>query len=141
MTFTLHPRLEADTRFVADLAICRVQLMNDARFPWLILIPRRTSLRELADIHPEDRVMTFDDIERASEALKKLYEPARINVAAIGNIVSQLHVHVVARTTDDAAWPGTVWGHGTAEPYGDAALEQRLGELRSVLGVEPSASA
>lgn len=132
MTFTLHPRLEADTLFVADLVLCRVQLMNDARFPWLILIPRRTSLRELTDVHPEERLIAFDDIERASEALRKLYAPTRINVAAIGNIVTQLHIHVVARLTTDAAWPATVWGHGTAEPYPDPS--QRLGELRAVFG-------
>ena len=68
-----------------------------------------------------------------NDALRDLYEPDRINVAAIGNIVNQLHIHVVARTTTDAAWPGVVWGHGTAEPYGDAALAQRIGELRAVL--------
>jgi diadenosine tetraphosphate (Ap4A) HIT family hydrolase len=133
VSFTLHPRLEADTKFVADLVLCRVQLMNDARFPWLILIPRRTALRELADVHPEERLIAYDDIERASRALRDLYEPARVNVAAIGNIINQLHIHVVARTTTDAAWPGVVWGHGTAEPYDDAALAQRLGELRAVL--------
>ena len=132
MTFVLHPRLEADTLFVADLVLCRVQLMNDARFPWLILIPRRTSLRELTDIHSEERLIAFDDIERASEALRKLYTPTRINVAAIGNIVTQLHIHVVARQTTDVAWPATVWGHGTAEPYADPT--QRLGELRAVFG-------
>jgi len=133
MSFTLHPRLEADTRFVADLPLCRVQLMTDARFPWLILIPRRTSLRELTDIHPEDRGIAFDDIERASEALRRLYTPTRINVAAIGNIVTQLHIHVVARLTTDAVWPATVWGNGTAELYDDAALAQRIGELRTQL--------
>jgi diadenosine tetraphosphate (Ap4A) HIT family hydrolase len=133
-SFTLHPRLTADTHFLADMPLCRVLLLNDARFPWLILVPRRTALRELTDLHIEDRSLAFDEIERASDALRKLYAPARINVAAIGNIVNQLHIHVVARNAQDAAWPGTVWGHGTAEPYGASALAQRRSEILPFFG-------
>lgn len=133
MTFTLHPRLEADTHFVAELGLCRAVLMNDARFPWLILIPRRTALRDLVDLHPEDRVQAFDDIERASDALRELYSPTKLNIAALGNVVPQLHVHVIARMSTDAAWPGVVWGHGVAEPYEPEALAQRLGEIKQAL--------
>ena len=132
--FTLHPRLAADTHFLADLQLCRVLLLNDARFPWLILVPRRTVLRELTDLHPEDRMLAFDEIERASDALRRLYAPDRINVAAIGNIVNQLHIHVVARKTTDAAWPGTVWGNGTAEPYDEASLAVRRSEILPYFG-------
>jgi diadenosine tetraphosphate (Ap4A) HIT family hydrolase len=132
--FTLHPRLAADTHFLADMSLCRVLLLNDARFPWLILVPRRTALRELTDLHIEDRSLAFDEIERASDALRKLYAPTRINVAAIGNIVNQLHIHVVARSAQDAAWPGTVWGHGTAEPYDAHALAQRQSEILPFFG-------
>lgn len=132
--FTLHPRLAADTHFLADMPLCRVLLLNDARFPWLILVPRRTALRELTDLHPEDRTLAFDEIERASDALRKLYAPTRINVAAIGNIVNQLHIHVVARSTTDAAWPGTVWGHGVAEPYDTPALARRRSEIMPFVG-------
>ncbi len=134
-TFTLHPRLAADTHFLADMPLCRVLLLNDARFPWLILVPRRTALRELTDLHIEDRSLAFDEIERASDALRKLYAPDRINVAAIGNIVNQLHVHVVARSTKDAAWPGTVWGHGTAQAYDASALARRRSEILPFLGI------
>jgi diadenosine tetraphosphate (Ap4A) HIT family hydrolase len=132
--FTLHPRLAADTHFLADMPLCRVLLLNDARFPWLILVPRRTALRELTDLHIEDRSLAFDEIERASDALRKLYAPTRINVAAIGNIVNQLHIHVVARSAQDAAWPGTVWGHGTTEPYDAPALAQRRSEILPFFG-------
>jgi diadenosine tetraphosphate (Ap4A) HIT family hydrolase len=132
--FTLHPRLAADTHFLADMALCRVLLLDDARFPWLILVPRRTVLRELTDLHIEDRSLAFDEIERASDALRKLYAPDRINVAAIGNVVNQLHIHVVARSTKDAAWPGTVWGHGAAEAYDAAALARRRSEILPFLG-------
>jgi diadenosine tetraphosphate (Ap4A) HIT family hydrolase len=132
--FTLHPRLAADTHFLADIPLCRVLLLNDARFPWLILVPRRTALRELTDLHIEDRSLAFDEIERASDALGKLYAPTRINVAAIGNIVNQLHIHVVARSVQDAAWPGTVWGHGTAQPYDASALAQRRSEILPFFG-------
>jgi diadenosine tetraphosphate (Ap4A) HIT family hydrolase len=132
--FTLHPRLAADTHFLADIALCRVLLLDDARFPWLILVPRRTVLRELTDLHIEDRSLAFDEIERASDALRKLYAPDRINVAAIGNVVNQLHIHVVARNTKDAAWPGTVWGHGAAEAYDAAALARRRSEILPFLG-------
>ncbi len=135
--FTLHPRLAADTYFLADLPLSRVLLLNDARFPWLILVPRRTALRELTDLHPEDRTLAFDEIERASDTLRKLYAPTRINVAAIGNMVNQLHIHVVARSTKDAAWPGTVWGHGTAEPYDDPALALRRSEILPFFGTGP----
>lgn len=132
--FTLHPRLDADTHFLADMTLCRVLLLNDSRFPWLILVPRRTALRELTDLHIEDRSLAFDEIERASDVLRKLYAPDRINVAAIGNIVSQLHVHVVARSTRDAAWPGTVWGHGIAEAYDAQALARRRSEILPFFG-------
>jgi diadenosine tetraphosphate (Ap4A) HIT family hydrolase len=132
--FTVHPRLAADTHFLADMSLCRVLLLNDARFPWLILVPRRTALRELTDLHIEDRSLAFDEIERASDALRKLYAPTRINVAAIGNIVNQLHIHVVARSAQDAAWPGTVWGHGSAEPYDAPALAQRRSEILPFFG-------
>jgi diadenosine tetraphosphate (Ap4A) HIT family hydrolase len=132
--FTLHPRLAADTHFLADMLLCRVLLLNDARFPWLILVPRRADLRELTDLDAADRALAFDEIDRASGALRQLYAPDRINVAAIGNIVNQLHIHVVARSTKDAAWPGTVWGHGTAEPYDEPDLGRRRSEILSFFG-------
>lgn len=114
--FALHPRLEADTIFVADWTIARVLLMNDARFPWLILVPR-TEATELFELNGGVRSMLMDEIARASRGLKTWSSAAKINVGALGNVVPQLHVHVVARNSGDDAWPGPVWGAGKSVPY------------------------
>jgi diadenosine tetraphosphate (Ap4A) HIT family hydrolase len=121
--FKLDPRLAADTHFVADLALCRVLLMDDTRFPWLILVPRREGLCEIADLSSGDRTVLWDEVQRAADMLMREFSPTKINIGALGNIVRQLHIHVVARTEGDDAWPGPVWGAGTAKPYGMAALE------------------
>ena len=119
--FTLHPRLEADTALAADWPLSRVLLMNDARYPWLILVPRRAGAVELFDLDPVDRVQLTDEIARAAQTLKRISFAAKINVGALGNLVPQLHVHVVARNPGDPAWPGPVWGHSPAQPYDNAA--------------------
>ena len=131
--FTLHPRLAADTFAVTDLALCRVLLMNDGRFPWLILVPRRPGAREIVDLAPDDRRLLADETDRAAAALRVHSPTDKLNIAAIGNIVEQLHVHVVARRRDDAAWPGVVWGHGSAIPYAPTAATERLTTLKSAL--------
>jgi diadenosine tetraphosphate (Ap4A) HIT family hydrolase len=120
--FTLDPRLAADTVPLVDLALCRVLLMNDARFPWLILVPTRPDLCEITDLDPADRDVLWHEITRASDLLRAEFTPTKINIGALGNIVRQLHIHVVARFDGDAAWPGPVWGAGVAEPYDAAAL-------------------
>lgn len=132
--FTLHPRLAADSYVLGDMPLCRVLLLNDARFPWLILVPRRIGLHEFTDLAAADRGPAFDEIARASQALRTTYAPDRINVAAIGNMVEQLHIHVVARRTSDAAWPGPVWGHGPPMKYDDDALARRRGEILPFIG-------
>ncbi len=127
--FHIDPRLDADTHPVADLALCRALLMDDARFPWLILVPRRDAMSEISDLSADDRSVLWDEIMRASDLLTREFSPTKINIGALGNIVRQLHVHVVARTEGDAAWPGPVWGAGTAERYdpaGLAAIRQRM---------------
>ena len=127
--FTLHARLMADTHAMGDLPLCRVLLMNDARFPWLILVPRRAKLHEMADLSVEDGITLMNEIRLSSRVLREVLSPDRINVAAIGNLVDQLHIHVVARTVSDPAWPGTVWGHGGGRPYDEPALQQWRKEL------------
>ncbi len=126
--FELHPRLAADCFDVGTLPLCQLLLMNDGRFPWCILVPRIAGLRDLHDVPHDRRIDLFDEIERVSKALEHLGPTDKMNVAALGNMVPQLHVHVIARTTTDAAWPGPVWGVGTAAPYPDPG--PRLGELR-----------
>ena len=133
--FALHPRLAGDTHVIGDLALSRLLLMNDVRFPWLILVPRRPDLAEITDLDPGERALLLDEIAAASGALRKLFSPDRINVAAIGNLVGQLHVHVVARTQSDAAWPATVWGHGAAVAYDGTVLERRRGDLLTALAL------
>lgn len=127
--FALDPRLEQDTALVAAFPLCRVLLMRDARYRWLILVPPKPDLAELHDLEPADRVQLFEEIADCSRALQRLYTPEKINVGALGNIVRQLHIHVVARQTGDPAWPGPVWGHSEAAPYSPDALAETCERL------------
>lgn len=115
--FALDPRLSSDTAPVGDLALCSVLLMDDARFPWLILVPRRPGSSELTDLSAEESGTLMQEIRIAAGVMQALAKPDKINVAALGNIVAQLHVHVIGRYRSDPAWPGPVWGHGTRMPY------------------------
>ena len=134
--FTLHAALAADTLDVGNLALSRVLLMNDARYPWLVLVPQRSGLVDLVDLDPIDHHRLTDEIRQASIALRELFRPDKLNVAALGNVVPQLHVHVIARYRSDAAWPRPVWTIGTVVPYGSAEGAERLRDLRAALGVE-----
>ncbi len=131
MSFQLHPRLAADTAFAADWPLCRLLLMNDARFPWLILVPRRPGMIEIADLGEEDRALLLEELLRAGEAVRQFPNVAKLNIGALGNLVPQLHIHVVGRHAGDPAWPGPVWGFGTAEPYEPAEREAILAAVRS----------
>ncbi|RCS24998.1 HIT domain-containing protein [Phyllobacterium salinisoli] len=116
-TFVLDGKLAADTFAVATLGLCDLRLMNDRRWPWLILVPQRPDKVELHDLTPLDQTMLTFEMGIAAQALKAVTGCEKINIAALGNIVRQLHVHIIARNTGDAGWPGPVWGYGTAEPY------------------------
>lgn len=129
--FDLDPRLAHDTAFVADWQLCRVLLMDDARFPWLVLVPRRAGLIELDDLDESDHARLMHETRRAMETLRGMGECHKLNVGALGNIVRQLHVHVVARREGDAAWPGPVWGAGSRQPYAPADREALLAHLRA----------
>ena len=131
--FELHSRLAEDAAFIADWTLCRVLLMNDARYPWLILVPRRANIVEIFDLAPEDRELLIAEVAFASERLKHFSHAAKINLGALGNLVPQLHVHVVARNPGDAAWPGPVWGHGRPVPYEAEALERLVTEIVNAL--------
>ncbi len=141
--FALHPRLEADTAFVARLALSRLLLMNDRRYRWLILVPERPDLRELHDLAPADQALLMSEITRTSRLLQRPAAPQgtpdkipdKINVAMLGNLVPQLHLHVIARHRDDPAWPGPVWGHSPAEPHGADELTRVCEDLRRDLSV------
>jgi diadenosine tetraphosphate (Ap4A) HIT family hydrolase len=113
-TFELDARLAADTHVVGDLELSRVLLMNDARFAWLILVPRRAGMRDLIDLPLDEQHVLLREIGSCANALRDIEKPDKLNIAALGNVVAQLHVHVIARHEHDAAWPQPVWGAGTA---------------------------
>ena len=128
--WSLHPQLAADTVPVCDLALSRLLAMNDANFPWLILVPRRAAVSEIIDLGAEQSLL-MDEIALVSRALKDETRCDKLNVAAIGNVVPQLHVHVVARRRDDAAWPKPVWGALPARAYAPEAMQRFIGAIRN----------
>lgn len=131
--FALHPRLEADTVEVATWPLCRVLLMNDRTYPWLILVPQREGMREMHELKPDDRNRLINEMALAGRLLESAVKADKINVAALGNVVEQLHIHVIARFRDDPAWPGPVWGARPAEPYDSATLSHTLRMLRDAM--------
>ena len=131
--FTLDPRLAAGSVAVSELSLCQLRLMNDARFPWLLLVPRRDGLRELFDLPAFDQAQVLIDLNRAAAALQAVAKADKLNIGALGNIVPQLHIHLIARFVGDAAWPGPVWGQGSAVAYTDEALQAQLAALRAAL--------
>lgn len=128
--WALHPQLAADTAFVCDLPLSRLVAMNDANFPWLILVPRRPGASELFDFLGADQAALTSELALVSRALKDETQCDKLNVAAIGNVVPQLHIHIVARSTDDALWPKPVWGAAPPRAYDAAALERFVAAIR-----------
>ena len=116
--FELNGRLSGDSEFVVTLGLCQLRLMDDRRWPWLILVPQRPDIEELFELKPLDQALLTFETNLAAEALKKVSDATKINVGALGNIVRQLHVHVIARHENDPNWPGPVWGFGSREAYG-----------------------
>ena len=131
--FMLHPRLAADTAFIGDWPLSQILLMNDSRFPWLILVPRHANLTELFDLDREGQSLLIGEIAEASRRLKIWAKADKINVAALGNQVPQLHVHVIARKIGDSTWPNPPWGAGKTVPYDNAELKRVATELKGVL--------
>src|ERR1700753_458606 len=119
--FVVASDIEAASKLVRRFPLSQLRLMNDARFPWLLLVPERTGLEEWTDLAPWDLQQLSLEIRLTVALLKQAASPDKINVASLGNIVRQLHVHVVGRKVGDAAWPGPVWGCGTAVPYTEDA--------------------
>ena len=129
----LHPQLADDTAPVIELPLCEVRLMDDANHPWLVLVPRVADIVELIELDPAQRAQLTTEIDAACHALKALFKPDKLNVAALGNMVPQLHVHVIARYKTDIAWPRPVWGVANARPYGPEELIERVNALRAAL--------
>lgn len=138
--FELHPAFAATSDALGELALSHVRLQGDARFPWIVLIPRIAGARELEDLSPNDRAGLMAEIVLAGAAVRAigatLGRPVeRLNVGQLGNLTPQLHLHVVGRRTDDTAWPGPVWGAGAAEPYGAEASARAAEASRAALGL------
>jgi diadenosine tetraphosphate (Ap4A) HIT family hydrolase len=133
--WSLHPTLRADTVPLGDLGLSQVLIATDANYPWLILVPRRAGICELIDLDAAARAQLMDEIAAVSTALRTVTACDKLNVAALGNMVSQLHVHVIARRKDDAAWPKPVWGVQPARAYAPDALDRFHAALRRELAV------
>jgi len=131
MTFELHPRLKQDTLFVTDCALSQLLLMNDERFPWLILVPKRAGISEIAELTPSDQAQLLSEIVATSKMLKQTYNADKINIAALGNIVPQLHIHVIARYKTDCAWPAAAFGFQKSIAYSPEKAETIIKEIRS----------
>jgi len=138
--FALDPAFEAGSLAVGELPLCHVRLQDDARWPWLILIPRLPGLREIEDLSAADRARLIEETVMAGEAVRTIgvatgFAVEKINVGALGNVTPQLHVHVVGRRAGDAAWAGPVWGVGVAERFSDEARAAAVEAVRASLGI------
>jgi diadenosine tetraphosphate (Ap4A) HIT family hydrolase len=136
--FKLDPAFPATSSAIGDLALCHARLQHDARWPWIVLIPRVADARELEDLGGADHVQLMAEIVAAGAAARAVGEAlgrpvAKLNVGQLGNVTPQLHVHVVGRRPDDPAWPGPAWGHGIAQAYAAKALEAAIEVARQVL--------
>lgn len=134
--FTLHPQLAADCIVAGDLPLTRVLLNDDANYPWLILVPRKPGLVDLTDLSDDDQARLLREVSSAARALKEITRYEKLNVAALGNQVPQLHVHVIARFRSDAAWPNPVWGKALRKAYDTNARERLLEAVRRQLEID-----
>lgn len=128
--WTLDPQLEKDTVNIGDLPLSRVLVIKDANYPWLLLVPRRPDVTELIDLDEVEQAQLTTEINRVARALKDVSKPDKLNIAALGNMVPQLHVHIIARRIGDAAWPRPVWGIAPAIDHDPQELETFIGALR-----------
>lgn len=132
--YELHAQLAKDTIQIGQFELCDVLLMNDDRYPWVILVPRRGNVREIHQLSEAEQQRLLQESSFVSQAMTQLFSAHKMNIAALGNMVEQLHLHHVARFTTDFAWPKPVWGIGDAVPYSDVAAKAMLSQLKRVLG-------
>ncbi|QRY79024.1 HIT domain-containing protein [Pseudomonas sp. PDNC002] len=132
--FALDSRLQQDCVLVGDFPLSSLLLMNDSQYPWFILVPRREDVSEIFQLDADDQRQLWHEATQLAEILKDTFDADKMNVANLGNVVSQLHVHVIVRKIDDAAWPGPVWGKHPAVPYNEEQLGRVREKLRMALG-------
>jgi diadenosine tetraphosphate (Ap4A) HIT family hydrolase len=128
--WSLHPQLEKDTIGIGDLPLSRVFVIKDANYPWMLLVPRRAGANEILDLDEAEQAQLMTEVIRVSRALKAVTRCDKLNIAALGNVVPQLHVHIIARRTTDAAWPKPVWGRVAAITHDPQEVEAFIRELR-----------
>ncbi len=133
MSFVLHAQLAADTLLVGDLDLCRVLMMNDSQYPWFILVPRRAEIREIMELSDAERTQLWQESDWLSRELMCQFKPDKLNIAALGNMVPQLHIHHIARFKIDPAWPAPVWGKHPAQAYAPELAQQRLQAMQLAL--------
>ena len=133
--WSLHPQLVSDTHSVGDLPLSRVLIIKDANFPWIILVPRRDGVSEILDLAAAEQAQLWEEISRAGTALKAITDCHKLNIAALGNVVPQLHVHVIARNKSDPAWPHPVWGRLKPQTYDRTTLDRFAILLGEALGL------
>lgn len=131
--FELDGRIARDSDLVTDLALCQLRIQNDSRWPWLVMVPERAGMTEIFELSPEEQALLSAEVNKVAAALKTVTGATKINVGALGNIVRQLHVHVIARFEGDPNWPGPIWGFGQAEPYGESQKQDFLNKLVEAL--------
>lgn len=131
--FILHPQLEKDTFFIGSLKVADILLMNDSRYPWIILVPRINNVCDIMDLQDTERTKFNEEIHHVAGLIKKVYRPERINIAMLGNIVPQLHCHIIARFKEDFAWAKPVWGIGESIPYTKEQQEKMIPLLQKLL--------
>ena len=135
-TWTLHPQLDRDTASLGDLPLSRVLVINDANYPWLLLVPRRPDITEVIDLDEVEQAQLMTEVTRVARALRDVTACHKLNIAALGNVVPQLHVHVIARFRSDAAWPKPVWGVAPPRPYDREELHNFGQPLRKKIWLE-----
>ena len=138
-TFSLHPQLKADTIAIADLPLCRLLLANDNHYPWTILVPRRDNVRETYELAEQDQLQLMAESNALCQTLVRLCSPDKLNIAALGNMVPQLHIHHIARFKTDEAWPAPVWGAVTAAPYTEQEVSSIKTQLLDTLALKKTA--
>jgi len=131
--FVLDPRLVQDTVAIGDFPLCRLLLSNDSNYPWFILVPRRPDIVELFQLEPADQLQLWQETNALAQLLSQSFDADKLNVGALGNVVSQLHMHVIVRFRNDLAWPAPVWGKSPAKPYTSEELSAIHTRMREVL--------
>lgn len=135
MTFLLHPQLDKDCIYVGRFPLCRLLLMDDSQFPWFILVPEVEDITEIYQLDDKHQIMLIEESSRLANQLAKLFKPDKLNIAAIGNLVPQLHVHHIVRYRHDKAWPAPIWGKFPAIPYSMYEKEARVKMVADALGL------